>query len=127
MRYLLLFSVSLFFCYFGSELHAQSQGEMNRVAYEDMEKADAKLNLIYRKVLSQNTGNKQFCADLKDAQRAWLKFVDFHMKTVFPLKEGENPREVYGSIYPLEFAVTKTALIDQRIEQLESFVQDSAP
>ncbi len=125
MRYLLLFVVGIFLSSFACGLHAQSQTEMNMTAQADLNKADAKLNQLYRRVLSQNTENEQLCANLKDAQRTWLKFVDFHMKTVFPLKDGEDPRVVYGSIYPLDFAVTKTALIDQRIEQLESISQDS--
>ena len=109
---------------FSTTVFAQSQSEMNSTAGASLEKADATLNRIYKKILAQHADNKQFCGDLKEAQRAWLKFVDFHLKTVFPLKENENPRQVYGSIYPLEFATTKTSLIEQRIEQLKDFVDN---
>ena len=40
----------------------------------------------------------------------------------FFVKEGENPREVYGSIYPTEFAEAKAALIEARIKDLKDLV-----
>jgi len=98
---------------------------MNISTAADLDKADARLNLLYQKILSQNSDNKQFCTDLREAQRAWLKFVDYHLKTVFPLKDGEDIRAVYGSVYPSEFAMTKTDLINQRIQQLKFISQDS--
>jgi len=104
---------------------AQSQGEMNQSARATLEKSDIKLNLIYQRVLSENATDQKLCSDLKEAQRAWIKFVEFHMKTLFPVKEGETAREVYGSMYPTEFAAEKTSLIDQRIKQLESLLHHS--
>jgi uncharacterized protein YecT (DUF1311 family) len=98
---------------------AQSQAEMNEEAGAELEKADARLNMIYRQILSENASDSQFCADLRGAQRAWIKFVELHMRTLFPLKEGENPRVVYGSMYPMSYASEKTRLVLQRIEQLE--------
>ncbi len=98
---------------------AQSQSEMNQEASENLAKADNALNQTYQKALAEHADEPQFCSDLTEAQRAWLKFVEFHMKTKFPLKEGENPREVYGSIYTLDFCTEKTSLIEARTEQLK--------
>jgi len=108
----------------GSSLYGQTQMEMNAIAAADFQNADARLNSVYKKVLSRNASNREFCSDLREAQRAWIRFVDFHMKTLFPLKEGENPREVYGSIFFLEFDTGKTELFNQRIRQLEGFLHD---
>lgn len=99
---------------------AQSQSEMNAQASEDLDKADQELNRLYKKILSARQADAKFCSDLREAQRAWLKYVDYHLKTCFPLDEGENPREVYGSIYPLDYATTKTALLQERIKQFKS-------
>jgi len=100
-------------------LHAQSQSEMNEEASDALEKADKVLNQTYQEVLADHSDDPEFCSDLKEAQRAWVKFVEFHMKTKFPLKEGEHPREVYGSIYTLDFCTEKTPLIEARTEQLK--------
>lgn len=99
---------------------AQSQAEMNAEAAADLEKADATLNGVYRKLLKDNSDSSQFCSDLKEAQRAWLKFVDFHMKSAFPLEEGEDPRVVYGSIFPMEYARLKARLTEERVAQLKA-------
>ena len=35
-----------------------------------------------------------------------------------PLKDSENPREIYGSIYPMEYALEKMSLFESQILQL---------
>lgn len=111
IAFILAFIATTITCY------AQSQAEMNEKARQEFEKTDALLNKVYQEVLKR--GDKDSNKALREAQRAWLKFVDLHMDYVFPLKEGENPREVYGSIYHLEYAMIKTDLFKQRIEQLK--------
>ncbi|MCX6845695.1 MAG: DUF1311 domain-containing protein [Verrucomicrobia bacterium] len=105
-----------------AEIHAQSQPEMNAAAEADLAAAHAKLNSLYKKVLSTNADDKQFCSDLKEAQRAWLKYMEFHVKTLFPLKEGEDPRFKYGSIYPLELATAQTEMIEARCKELSDML-----
>lgn len=126
MRYLTLIFTFFSFSISASNSWAQSQPEMNAQAYADLQKADKKLNIIYKSLISKHSEDPQVRSDLKEAQRAWLKFVEYHMKTVFPLKDGENPREVYGSIFPCEFAIEKTSLIAQRTKQLERLLDDPA-
>lgn len=88
-------------------------------AGKELEKADKQLNAVYQRVLKQRASDPEFTAVLKEGQRAWLKHVEAHMKMLFFVKEGEDPRAVYGSIYPMEWAEAKRALIEARIEQLK--------
>jgi uncharacterized protein YecT (DUF1311 family) len=104
-------------------LFGQSQMEMNTVAETGFLQADARLNSVYKKLLSAKADDKEFCENLRQAQRAWITFVDFHMKTLFPLKKGEDPRIEYGSIYPLEYYTEKSALFKERIKQLKSILE----
>ena len=104
------------------DVHAQTQAEMNEAAGKELTKADAQLNKLYKKVLDQRTDDPEFSEALKESQRAWLKFVDAQMKVLFHVKEGESPRQVYGSSYAAEYAASKTALIEARIEQLKELV-----
>ena len=106
------------------ETRAQTQIEMNAAAEADLAAAHAKLNSLYKKVLSTNADNQQFCSDLKEAQRAWLKYMEFHVKTLFPLKEGEDPRFKYGSIYPMELATEQTEMIEARCKELSEMLQN---
>ena len=107
-----------------AEIHAQSQIEMNAAAEADLAAAHAKLNSLYKKVLLTNADDKQFCSDLKEAQRAWLKYMEFHVKTLFPLKEGEDPRSMYGSICPMELATAQTDMIKARCKELSEMLQN---
>jgi uncharacterized protein YecT (DUF1311 family) len=121
-----LFAVLLVFALtFGAWLppvRAQSQSEMNQEAAEDLAAADRRLNELYQMLLKENAKDPVYVSNLREAQRVWLKFVEFHLKTVFPVKRGQNPRDVYGSIYPLDYAVSKTALVEERIEQLKLLI-----
>ncbi|MFN6017019.1 MAG: lysozyme inhibitor LprI family protein [Verrucomicrobiota bacterium] len=107
-----------------AETHAQSQAEMNATAEADLAAAHAKLNSLYKKVLSTNADDKQFCSDLKEAQRAWLKYMEFHVKTLFPVKEGEDPRSMYGSMYSLDVATEQTEMIEARCKELSEMLQN---
>lgn len=116
-RYLLL--TGILAISFLSGAHAQPQRELNAIANAGLEKADKQLNSVYQKVLREHQGNPAFCRDLREAQRSWLRFVELHLKCSFPLREGEDPRMVYGSVYPMDYALLHTELVKQRIAQLE--------
>ena len=107
-----------------AETQAQTQIEMNAAAEADLAAAHSKLNSLYKKVLSTNADNQQFCSDLKEAQRAWLKYMEFHVKTLFPLNDGEDPRSMYGSMYPLELATAQTEMIKARCKELSEMLQN---
>ena len=107
-----------------AETRGQTQLEMNASAEADLAAAHAKLNSLYKKVLSTNADNQQFCSDLKEAQRAWLKYMEFHVKTLFPLKEGEDPRSMYGSMYSLDVATEQTEMIEARCKELSEMLQN---
>src|SRR5688572_13093405 len=99
---------------------AQSQMELNMQSGKRLEKADAELNKLYQQVLAQRKDDPEFTAVLKESQRAWLKFVELHLNMMFFVKKGENPREVYGSMYAMEFAEAKTDLLTARMAQLRN-------
>lgn len=92
-------------------------------AASEFAKADERLNEVYKRLLEVSADDPKFCKELREAQRAWLRFVELHMKTVFPLKKGENAREVYGSIHPMEVAEVKTVIYRQRIRQLQAILK----
>ena len=56
--------------------------------------ADAELNRVYRKVRQVYKQDKAFLEKLKLAQRAWIKFRDAHIASVFPIEEPGY----YGSV-----------------------------
>ena len=120
----LLFAALVFVAATPSRAHAQSQMELNEQAGKRLEKADTELNKVYKQVLAQHTDDPEFTAVIKEGQRAWLKHVEAHMKVLFFVKEGENPREVYGSVYPTEYAEAKASMLNARIKDLKDLLLD---
>ena len=107
---------------------AQSQAKINAETQESFEKSDALLNKSYKDLLARNDEDPSFAGVLKEAQRAWLKYVELHMTSVFPLIEGENPKDVYGTSYPAEYNIIKTTLYKQRIDLLNAMtVEEDMP
>jgi len=88
---------------------------------------DAVLNRAYRELHTRNEKHPGFSDLLKEAQRGWLKYVDLHMNSVFPLIDGENPKEVYGSNYTADYEAEKSKLYLQRISLLDGMTAKSAP
>ena len=123
-HFTLLFTIAGLSISGAAETRGQTQLEMNASAEADLAAAHAKLNSLYKKVLSTNADNQQFCSDLKEAQRAWLKYMEFHVKTLFPLKEGEDPRSMYGSMYSLDVATEQTEMIEARCKELSEMLQN---
>ena len=87
---------------------------------------DVALNQSYRNLLTRNDEDPGFSDLLKEAQRAWLKYVDVHMNSVFPLMEGEDPKIVYGSNYTAEYEDEKSKLYLQRISLLDGMTVESS-
>ena len=94
---------------------AQSQHEMNRQAEADFEKADAELNRVYKKTLSDLDAEGQ--KKLKAAQRAWIAFRDAEA-------EFDADSEARGgSMYTMIYYSSLARLTRDRIKQLRAISQ----
>ena len=116
--------VTLFISVISPSASAQSQMEMNEQAAQELAVKDKALNKYYQILIKGDLLSAKSKKDLREAQRAWNKYVEFHMKNLFPLEEGENPLHLYGSIYPMEFVMEKTTLVVQRVKQLKLLAGD---
>lgn len=94
-----------------SPAFGQSQAEMNRAAQADFEKADAKLNAVYKKVLHA-MGDEEERKQLIAAQRAWLAYRDTQAAFEADLEARG------GSLRPLIFHGACTRLTEQRTKEL---------
>lgn len=115
-----VFTLTLVLLSFTQAIYAQSQSQLNEIALADLTEADKELNRLYKNIIKERSAEKTFILDLKEAQRAWLKYVDFHLKSIFPLDKGQNASEQYGSTYSMDFASEKAELFWQRVKQLKS-------
>ena len=90
---------------------SQSQREMNGQANGEFEKADARLNALYRKTLASldETGSRKLIA----SERAWLAFREAEAAYRADAERG-------GSLAPMVYANTETDLTRQRIRMLQA-------
>jgi uncharacterized protein YecT (DUF1311 family) len=95
-----------------SQIHAQTQAEMNAVARADFARADADLNKTYQSVLAKlpTAESKQ---RLRETQRAWVTSRD--AEAARAAKEAEG-----GSMAPTLRYETMTHLTQERIKELKS-------
>ncbi|MGV8959607.1 MAG: lysozyme inhibitor LprI family protein [Stenotrophomonas sp.] len=93
---------------------AGNQMQLNACAAENLAKADAELNRVYRQVLARHAGEAVALEKIKAAQRVWIQLRDADLAARYPVGKDENPRVLYGSMYPMLYAGAKAALTETR-------------
>ncbi len=86
----------------------------------DFKTADAELNKVWRAVTKAYKDKPIFIKKLKIAQRAWLKFRDAHLESLYP---AEDKQFAYGTVYSQCAALVLAALTEQRTDQLRVWLQ----
>ena len=92
---------------------AQTQSEMNQTSYEEYEKVDKELNVVYKQVMKKLDKTQQQL--LIKAQKDWLKFRVSHCD--FEASDYEG-----GSMQPLIRNTCFTECTTERIEYLKSLI-----
>ncbi len=89
-----------------SDTSNMTQGEMNACAVQDLERTEAKL----RRVLKE----AGIAGDSAE-EKAWEAYRDSVLSAFYPLEDAGS----FGSIYPLCVALTRKALTDGRIRDVQ--------
>ncbi len=101
-----------------------TQLELNACAGEEYAAADAELNATWRELLTALQGQETAIARLRTAQRAWVAFRDADVAAQFPVAEGEDPRMMYGSMYPMALNGALTKLTRARTAELRARIDE---
>ena len=88
---------------------AQTQGGMNAAAGKDFAKADAEMNVAYKKLIASVDAKAQ--SKLRTSQRLWLKFRDAEA-------EFRSMKVKGGSVYPMVYDNNKAAITRARTREL---------
>ncbi|MGX9720805.1 lysozyme inhibitor LprI family protein [Stenotrophomonas acidaminiphila] len=105
---------------------ARTQPEMNECAGEDADAADAELNTVYRQVMQRLQGHPVAIENLRKAQRLWIQLRDADIAARYPVGKDEDPRILYGSMYPMLYSANKADLTRQRTRWLRATFIDRA-
>jgi uncharacterized protein YecT (DUF1311 family) len=101
-----------------------TQFELNACASDEYAAADAELNAAWRELLAALDGQPTAIARLREAQRAWIAFRDAEVAARFPVEDGEDPRTMYGSMYPMALNATLTTLTRARTAELRARLEE---
>ena len=104
--------------------HASNQMQMNDCAGDDLKQADADLNATWQQLLQAMKQHGTDPSALVAVERQWLDYRDAQLNAAYPLSPSENPREKYGSMYPMEWAELTALLTRQRTKILQTLMDD---
>jgi uncharacterized protein YecT (DUF1311 family) len=93
--------------------NATTQADMNRCAASEFARADAALNVQWRRTLA---GNRKRSAKQIAAQRAWIAFRDAEC-------EAESAGSIGGSMHSMEIAMCRGRLTKERTSQLAAIAK----
>jgi uncharacterized protein YecT (DUF1311 family) len=100
--------------------------EMAACARDDFNAADAELNRAYRQLLTAGAKERTFIANLRTAQKAWIKFRDAELEAKFACENQDN-RTCWGSMITLDWPAYKTMLTRERTRQLDKLLAERFP
>lgn len=99
-----------------------NQAQMNQCAYQDFQKADRQLNIVYKALRKKNITDKEYLQNLKASQRLWIKFRDAELKMIFTCPH-KNSRICFGTMYELLFYEAQKDLTLERVKNLKKYVE----
>ena len=106
-----------------------TQSDMNDDASTMLKRSQAKMELALTelRVKANKSSNSPAIAlkFLQDSQDAWLKYQDLQMHLYWPSvlgKDGREPENDYGSVYPTCRDMTAAGLVDNRVQDLRSML-----
>jgi uncharacterized protein YecT (DUF1311 family) len=98
---------------------ATTQQERNQCASAQLKAVDDELNRVYQAIRSKYKDDRVFLKKLRNAQRAWLTFLDAELGAKFPV---ENKQFEYGSVYPMCANLFRAQRILERIKHLREWL-----
>ncbi|HEU4388297.1 MAG TPA: lysozyme inhibitor LprI family protein [Blastocatellia bacterium] len=98
---------------------AQAEADLNPDACAKYKKADAELNRVYQRVLSEYTKDAVFIQKLRAAQRAWIVYRDAQVESRYP---ALNKLSSYGNVYPVCRCLELIRLTNSRTTELQRWL-----
>lgn len=106
-----------------------TQSDMNDDASTMLERSQVKMELALtelREKANKSSNSPAIALKfLQDSQDAWLKYQDLQMHLYWPSvhgKDGREPENNYGSVYPTCRDMTAAGLVDNRVQDLRSML-----
>ena len=88
-------------------------------SFSNFKEADDELNRVYKAIIKEYKGKKQFITKLRDSQRLWVNLRDANVDMQFPHDDVSR----YGSVYRDCIGILKMDYTAERIKFLNSWLE----
>ena len=101
-----------------------NQLQLNACAGAELAAAQAELDATWEQVqqLHADEDHAVALSRLQAAHELWLQLLEADLAAQFPLAEGQDPRVMYGSMYPMSLALARAGLTRQRTAWLRATI-----
>lgn len=103
---------------------AKTQAEMNACANQEAAHADAELNEVYRKLITEASRQPEAIEKIRAAERAWTAYRDAYMNAMYPAKDKQTE---YGSVYPMQADLLRASLTRRQVDALRELLRRYEP
>jgi uncharacterized protein YecT (DUF1311 family) len=101
--------------------HAQTQTELTQQGGSNDEKAEVKMNTVYKNILTIYKADTLFTRNLRSAQKAWIHYRALQMNAMFPAYTDHR----YGSMLSMCVREYNQRLTEDRTVELEKWLNGS--
>jgi uncharacterized protein YecT (DUF1311 family) len=98
---------------------AKTQLALDMCASSELALRNKQMQSVYSGILSRAAGQPATLAKVKAMQNDWLAYVTAYLDALYP---AANKQLEYGSIYPMEFALARSALVQRHIVDLQGLL-----
>jgi uncharacterized protein YecT (DUF1311 family) len=92
---------------------------MTACASEEAARADAELNEVYQKLLSQVAHQDEAVTKIKASELAWIHYRDAYMDAMYPATDKQAE---YGSLYPMDANLLRAKLSRRQVTALKEIL-----
>lgn len=99
---------------------AKTQFALQICASQEARRIVARMNAVYRELLSKAAGRPGAIEKIKVAQAAWVAYRKAYIVAMYPAKEKQGE---YGSVYPMEADLLYADLTQKHIADLQRLLR----
>ncbi|NLY27248.1 MAG: DUF1311 domain-containing protein [Alcaligenaceae bacterium] len=98
---------------------AQTMSALRDCAYSASSSSHEKLSVVIQEIERLYEDKPEFLVAFRESQQAWEKFYDAQLRMMFPHMDTPSS---YGSIFGYCINTERSGLVEQRIRQLQQWV-----
>jgi uncharacterized protein YecT (DUF1311 family) len=98
---------------------AKTQLALNACAGAELTLRNKQMQSVYSAILSRAARQPVTLAKVKAMQQAWLAYAAAYLDGLYP---ASNKQAEYGSMYPMEFALARSALVQRHTAELQNLL-----